>query len=151
MSTENYNRIDNAKYLFLTQITEPDENVLEFEVSLGEISKNDQEVKIGNSTIGPVREVRINEEQNFRIVFNSYISYTVINESYAAPDNDKYDGKSIRVYKNSRFLKYINADTIATPEYPGTFKHYSFLCENHIINIATQSEPEIIKTTHNKK
>ncbi|MCK7589990.1 hypothetical protein M0G43_05335 [Subsaxibacter sp. CAU 1640] len=140
------NEIASAKYGFITNIREPEEYVLEFHLEIAQISDNDEDVIIGNQNIGPARRIYVDEKSpKFKIRFNNYIGYSTINESYARQLEGEFTGINPRIYTESNFLYYIKKDSFASKDYPGEFKHYAFLSDNLIMNIASQTEPEIIK------
>jgi len=80
---------------------------------------------------------------HYEVVFDDYITYSIINESYANKTEGTYEGRSVRVYTKSVFLDYISQVTFATFDYPGEFKHYEICCCNHIIDIASTQPPQI--------
>jgi hypothetical protein len=137
--------IKPAKYYFITEIKEPEDNSLEFKLICGIVSKKEQVVSVGNQNLGPVRPILMNEDYKYKITFDSYIGYSVLDESYADKLGDDFTGHNPRIYSNSNFLDYIKTDTFATKDYPGEFKHYAFLSENHVLNVVAESEPEIEK------
>ena len=137
--------IESAKYHFITGINEPEDNSLEFELICGMVSENEEKVFIGNKNIGPARRILTDKNNRYKIRFESYIGYTVLDESYADKLGEKFTGFNPRIYSDSNFLNYIKEDTFASIDYPGEFKHYAFLSENHIVNVASESEPEFEK------
>ena len=137
--------IESAKYFFITGINEPENNSLEFELICGIVSEKEEDVFVGNKNLGPARPILMNEDYKYKIKFDSYIGYSVLDESYAEQLGDNFTGHNPRIYSSSNFLDYIKTDTFATKDYPGEFKHYAFLSENHVLNIASESEPEIEK------
>lgn len=138
-----YSKIDENRNLFLTKIFEPEENSLTFHVSLGEVLPYTKH-EINGIEFEAGQIIHHEQSEKFKITFPSYIAYCVLNESY---DHIKgqFTGNSIRVYSSSNFLKYIEADTIASSHYPGEFKHYVFSCENHLINVVSTAEPIILE------
>lgn len=142
----NYERLDGGKYIFITNIFEPQENELALELSTGIVGDLEKSHKILGVEIGPSREIYHNKNSDrFRVNFESYIAYSVINESYESLGGSDYIGKNIRIYNKSNFLDYIKADTFATSDYPGEFKHYAFLSLRHIVNVVSTVEPNIQK------
>ncbi|NKI24401.1 hypothetical protein HFN20_24935 [Paenibacillus dendritiformis] len=77
--------------------------------------------------------------------FESYIGYSVINESFTSWDEyERFEGKkTFRIYSKSRFLDYISNATFAIQEYPGPYLHYGIVCLDHIVNVVTISEPKV--------
>ena len=142
----NYERINSERNIFLTKIFEPEENSLEFELTMGIVGELEKSHKILGVDIGPSRPVYHNENSEiFKITFDQYIAYSVINESYESLGGTEYVGEKIRTYKKSYFLDYVKADTFATSDYPGEFKHYAFITLNHIVNVVSTVEPKIEK------
>ncbi|MDY2588513.1 hypothetical protein [Winogradskyella aquimaris] len=110
---------------------------------VGELEKSH---KILGVDIGPSRAVYHNENSEiFKITFDRYIAYSVINESYESLGGTEYVGEKIRTYNKSNFLDYVKADTFASADYPGEFKHYAFISLNHIVNVVSTVEPKIEK------
>ena len=142
----NYERINNERNIFLTKIFEPEENSLEFELTMGIVGELEKNHKILGVDNGPSRPVYHNENSEiFKITFDQYIAYSVINESYESLGGTDYVGKKIRTYKTSNFLDYVKADTFASSDYPGEFKHYTFISLNHIVNVVSTVDPKIEK------
>ena len=142
----NYDKLNTAQHLFLTKIIEPEENTLEFELTLGIVEKTEKNLLIEGVNLGPVRPISYNESSSvFRIVFESYIAYAVINESYENIGESECNGNKIQTHTKSNFMDYVKADTFATDDYPGTFKHYMFITLRHIVNIVSTVEPKIEK------
>src|SRR5437016_11627467 len=138
-------QIDSHKYLYLTQINEPEDNVLRLVIEEARVDRGTDDIKIGETTIteyGPI----VSDEDCFayELIFASYIAYSVRNESYTVWDeSEKWTGQVFRVYSKSYFLDYIRASTIASEDYPGPYTHYEVVCLNHIIDIASVQEPKI--------
>ena len=142
----NYERINTEQNIFLTNIFEPEENSLEFELAMGIVGELEKSHKILGVEIGPSRPVYHNENSElFKVTFDRYIAYSVINESYESLGGTEYVGEKIRTYTDSNFLDYVKADTFATSEYPGKFKHYAFISFRHIVNVVSTVEPKIEK------
>ena len=141
-----YDRINSERNIFLTKIFEPEENSLEFELTMGIVGKLEKSHKILGVDIGPSQPVYHNENSEiFKIIFERYIAYSVINESYESLGGTEYIGEKIRTYNKSNFLDYVKADTFASADYPGEFKHYAFISLNHIVNVISTVEPKIEK------
>lgn len=142
----NYDRINTAQHLFLTKIFEPEENTLEFELTMGIVEESEKNLLIQGVDLGLYSPISYNESSDvFKVVFDSYIAYSVINESYENIGETECIGKKIRIYTESNFLDYVKADTFATDDYPREFKHYMFITLNHIVNIVSTVEPKIEK------
>lgn len=141
-----YDIINEAKNIFVTRIYEPDENILEFELTIGRTGGLEDGPIINNVNLGPTRQIFYEDLSDvYRVKFPYYIAYSVLNESYEQLGGSVYTGTKIRIYTESHFLNYVRKDTFATANYPGEFKHYAFITLNHIINVASTVEPDIEK------
>lgn len=132
-------------YLFLKSMEEPGEGALRLVVEVGGASADAKNVVVGDSTISGAHQISADESTpEYEIVFASYIAYAVRNESYASQDKQEvWQCKSFRVYSKSRFLDFVRSATFATAEYPGPFAHYSLVCQEHVVDIASTSHPEV--------
>lgn len=132
--------INTAKNIFITKIFEPEENSLEFELVIGKVTEKGV---FGKNNGSEHRQIYFDETCiRYKVYFETYISYAVLNESFEKLDGI-FTGDKIRIYSESNFLNYLKADTFASSEYPGEFNHYAFISLNHIINIAAEEKPTI--------
>ena len=140
-----FDEINSQKNIFITNLFEPDENELEFELTIGRVSNSKEEIIINWIDLSSSKIFYDKESPKYKVFFETYIAYTVINESYENGDGKDFTGNKIRIYKNSNFLDYLKKATFATLDYPGDFKHYCFVSLTHTINVASLNEPKIIK------
>lgn len=138
-----------------------------FLLSLCDGGDNELSVRIAPSYAGELREIGADEEPNaalrglisasrpllpdkkrvYEIVFERYIIYRVGNESFVSGDpNDMYTGKFLRIYEKSFLLDNIgalsDAQTLDSGEYyPGKWRHYEIVTQNHIISVISHNEP----------
>lgn len=95
------------------------------------------------------RPLLVSEEREYTITFENYIIYQVGNESYCSGSpNDKYSGRSLRIYESSALLNRLGEFTDAQlledgSPYPGKWTHYGIVTQNHIIDIISLSEPNV--------
>lgn len=127
----NYRDIMKWKNLiYLNELTEPEENSLRILINICSID-SPFEVEKDSSTI--------------QLDFESYISYSIINESFT--EIDKYEiseGERFRIFTKSRYLDFVKISTIAEDIFPNDpFIHYCIPCLNHIIDIISFEEPKI--------
>lgn len=131
--------------IFLLNIEESIENSnLIIYIAEGMISDVETDLIIGEINIGG-RDVEVtNDSAIYRVEFDDYIAYSVLNESYTVWDEyGEWEGHKFRVYAKSYFLEYIQKDTIASNDYPGPYVHYMILTEDHILNVVSCSPPII--------
>jgi hypothetical protein len=138
-------QINRHTYLLLAEIGEPNDNVLRLVIEEARASDLVEDVVIGDVTIPDTRAI-ISDDLCFayEIIFGSYVSYSVRNESYTPEDrSEEFTGRLFRSYTRSRFRDYVSVATFATDDYPGKLIHYEVVCENHIVDIVSIEEPEI--------
>jgi hypothetical protein len=138
-------QLDKCKYLFLREIREPEENSLLLIIDEARAIDTLEDLKIGDVTIRDTRRVEYDAScRRFELIWDSYVSYSVTNESYAnADDPQTYVGSRVRRYSTSAFLEYVRQATFATHEYPGPYQHVAIICENHVVDIASVEEPQV--------
>ena len=80
-------QIDRHEYLYLTEIGEPEDNVLRLVIEEVRASGEPEDMKIGDVTLSGARSI-ISDEHCFayEVVFGSYVAYSVRNESYVGQD-----------------------------------------------------------------
>ena len=139
--------IDACNTLFLFSIAERDQNTLAIVLDEGIASPAAQVLPVAGETIKNVHAVEVTPvARRFEFYWDSYISYTVRNESYAKRHKwEVSSGGKFLIFSKSAFLDYIVAATIAQQDFPGPFVHYSILCANHIIDVASQGPPTVRK------
>ena len=86
-----------------------------------------------------------------QLEFESYISYSVIDEcfSYSIDNSEISKGELFRLYTKSRYLDFIK---IATNEREDlcpseNYIHYQFPCLNHTIDVISCEEPKVTVVT----
>jgi hypothetical protein len=137
-------RINSHRYLFLTEISEPEDNALRLIVTEGRLGEEVTEGLEGLGRIAEGSRAIVADEQSARyeILFEHYIAYAVLNESITVWDDEQtFEGKLFRVYSESKFLTYVASGTIANNDYPGPFRHYGIACQNHVVEVASTQPP----------
>ncbi len=143
---KHFEEINNVSDVLATDFFEPEENSIQFTLIIGLKSEKPEDVFIDGKKISQPYRIYFDGENNkYRVYFETYICYSIINESYEQLGGKSFIGDKIRIYTDSNFLNYVKADTFASPVYPGEFKHYAFVTGNHIINVASVEEPTIEK------
>jgi len=139
-----FSAINACKYLYLKEICEPEDNSLR--LLLAEAVDGDELKAIGSTGLSGRAMQVTNESRVFAIYFDSYIGYSVIDESLALPDDSEiFEGRLFCVYSKSNYLNYLLKAAVATSEHPGPFAHYGFNCLNHVVNVVSADEPQIKK------
>jgi hypothetical protein len=151
-----YKDLMELKDVFFFGLKEPEVNELKLYFSKSKISDTPERLIIGEKDFGD--SYSINTDNNSPIIqihFQSYIAYSVRNESFTVWDDyEEFEGKIFRIYKKSRYLDFVSVGTFATEEFPGPFKHYGISCLDHIVDIVTISEPfvtEVETPSSNRK
>jgi hypothetical protein len=140
-----FGELDDFQYLFLLEITESRDNVLSLTVQEGSPLGDPISVNVAGVDLGPAMRIGSTDQSRiFKIVWTQYVGYSVINESYALPDDSEVSsGGHFRLYSKSRFLDYVARATFACGEYPGPLRHWWVATENQIINVVSVKDPEI--------
>lgn len=144
--------INSCEYTYLAEISEPSSNELLLvieETTVGEeITQERLEAEspeIQGLLSGCRQIVHSASCRSFKLVWNSYVSYHVRNESYATnePFPSNRDGRTIIKRTQSHYLTYIHQSTIANNDYPGPLIHWTIFSLDHIIDIVSTEEPII--------
>ena len=139
--------LDSCGYLYLEELSEPHANGLRLVLSEGIVADRAETLTVGEVEIPRVRPVEVTDPSRwFEVVWDTYISYSVRNESYCSWDKEeKWTGNAFRVYSKSKFLEFVSTGTFASDAYPGPFVHYEILCSDHIIDVASEHPPTICR------
>lgn len=143
---ELFAEVNSCQYLFLREIAEPVENRLRVVVEEASAQPEVVPIEIAGTIIEGGHPVRSNEtSRTFEILWDSYVAYSVIDESFATPDNtEKSDiGPHCQVYSESRFVEYVSRATWANREHPGPFNHVRIACENHVVDVVSVGAPRV--------
>jgi hypothetical protein len=138
-------QIDKHKWLYLTAIGEPEDNVLRLVIEEARSDENPQTTKIGSLDLGETSGI-VSDARCFayELVFGRYVAYSVRDESFTQVDEEEvHTGRLACVYSKSKFLDYVRSSTFASDEYPGPITHYGFNCLNHIVDVAALGKPTI--------
>lgn len=148
-------QIGNHRYLFLSEISEPEENSLRLVIEEGRLGKpitekdldkpTDEVEETINSILSGGFPVDTNEDCfAYEIIFETYIAYSVRNESFCEWNEEEiFTGKLFRKYSKSLYLDYIKVSTFASKDFTGEFSHYGIIAAHHNIDIASEVEPKI--------
>ncbi|AXN41915.1 hypothetical protein [Peribacillus butanolivorans] len=117
-------------YIYLEKIIEPKENSLR--------------LLINRSTINT-------DLPMVQLEFESYISYSVIDEcfSYSIDNSEISKGELFRIYIKSRYLDFIKITTNEREDLcpSENYIHYQFPCLNHTIDVISCEEPKVTVVT----
>lgn len=138
--------IELKGYIYLHSILEPETNSLQVFIERCKVSKRSMDIKIDEHHLRETFPIEVDEDLPIlQIDFDSYVAYSVINESFTVLDDyEIFEGHSFRIFKKSRYLDFINKGTIATDVFPDdTYVHYEIASLNHIIDVISYDEPKI--------
>ncbi len=142
-----YGDLMNQKgYTYLHSLIEPETNSLRIFIDRCKVSRQGEDTEIGKQIIRDTPPIEFDEELPIvQLDFNSYISYSIINESFTVLDDyEIFDGNSFRIFKKSRYLDFINKGTIVKDVFPEEQPvHYEIACLDHIIDIISFDEPMV--------
>lgn len=87
--------------------------------------------------------IDVNENRHWLVRFESYIGYSVINESFDGGDRaTSKRHESVVTADDSDWLDYLKKSTFAFQIMDG-IRHYQIRCLDHIINVAADEPPFI--------
>ncbi len=137
--------INACSCLFLSEIQELDYNGLRLVVTEGLPTGEVGPLQVGDAVISGCTRIEVTEEsRTFELIWNRYVAYSFLNESFASVDDEeRYEGNRFRVYAKSRFIDYVLRASFACADYPGPTQHYAVVCENHVVNIISVVQPTI--------
>jgi hypothetical protein len=106
---------------------------------------------IVENILGPRSPIMPDESSaRFTLVFENYLAFSIINESYAQGDGERSaeapagkTAKRIDTYAKSHFRDYVSAVTFATDAFPGPQRHFEISCLDHILNVICRDNPTI--------
>jgi hypothetical protein len=137
-------QINQHKYLFLVEISEPDEYVLRLVIEEAKPSGEPEDVAVADTILSGTPITSDEACFAYEVVFGSYVAYSVRNESYTSWDeSEQWLGHLFRAYSKSHFLDYVRVATFASDDFPGKLFHYEIVCLNHVIDIVSIEGAEI--------
>ena len=141
--------LNEARYLFLRDISEPEENSLRLVVEEAiadhtqNISTTDPASPFAEILKGASQVKAVEGCRRFELQWRRYVAYLVTEESVGSGGNyedEVYTGKLFREYTKSHFLDLLARDT------GGHFEpilHYKLICQNHLIDVAAYGPLEV--------
>jgi hypothetical protein len=138
--------MDFKGYIYLHSLLEPETNSLRVFIERCKVSKQSEDIKNGENFVRDAFPIEVDEDLPIlQIDFDSYVAYTVTNESFTVLDDyEIFEGHSFRIFKKSRYLDFINKGTIATDIFTeDTYVHYELASLDHIIDVISYDEPKI--------
>ena len=149
--------VNQAKYLYLREISEPQENSFRL---VEEAVENGYETGSARDPASPFFEIlkdarpieSTDKSKSFELHWNQYVAYLVTDEvvgSGGDHEDEIYTGKLVRVYTKSHFLDHLSRDTDGHIE---PILHYKVVCLNHLIDVASYRPPEarLLNTSQSK-
>jgi hypothetical protein len=142
-----YRDLMNHKgYIYYHSLIEPSTNSLRIFVDRCKVSQQVEDIEIGKHIIIEGHSIEIDEALPIvQLVFDSYVSYSIINESFTVLDEfETFEGNSFRIFKKSRYLDFISKGTIVNDVFPEEQPvHYEIACLDHIIDVISFDEPMV--------
>lgn len=144
-----YRDLMNQKgYIYFHSLIEPETNSLRIFVDRSKVSQQGKDIEVGKHIIRDVHPIEVDEELAIlQLDFNSYVAYSIINESFTVLDDyEIFEGNSFRIFKKSRYLDFINKGTIVNDVFPEEqLVHYEIACLDHIIDVISFDKPIVTK------
>lgn len=143
--------VNTEKYIYLDKLEETENGLVIDIMGTTASALNEQDIastaeEFGEDVAELVKNsssIDPNEHRRWRLVFETYISYAVINESYDNGDRGTRDDHNcVCTATDSDWLDYVKASTFAFQIING-IRHYQIRCLDHIINVAADEPPFI--------
>ena len=142
---EYFEELNDCRYVFLEELSEPETNVLRIRVAEGRPSKVAVPIEVAGQSLGNGFPVEIDSTSaRYELVWNSYVLYQITNESFGRREisQDGSLGHAASVYRSSSVLNYVVCSSNASDEYPGKLVHFRVVCEHHIVDVISTDRPE---------
>jgi len=143
--------IEDCEWIFLREIGEPSDNVLRLVIEEAKADDPPEDIEIlPGKVIRGTRAVESDAScRAFELVWSSYVSYSVRNESFCTIDREElWEGRLLCLYSRSHFLDYVARATIASSDYPGPLRHWGVNCLNHIVDVVAVDDPQVREIKH---
>jgi hypothetical protein len=144
--------VNIEKYIYLDRLDETEDGLVIEIMGTTTSPLNEQDIastaeEFGEDVAELVKRsssIDPNEDRRWRLVFENYISYAVINESYDNGDRaTRDDNNCVCTADDSDWLDYVKISTFAHQIFDD-IKHYQICCLDHIINVAAYAPPAVI-------
>ncbi|MEH6443928.1 MAG: hypothetical protein V7784_08520 [Oceanospirillaceae bacterium] len=139
-----FEQINQHECIYLSNIGEPEENCLRLVIEEGSFSDNEKPM---DPFMREVLGLPASDEANnciYEIIFNNYICYAVLNESYAmTAQNKEHQAEILSLHAQSNYLDYVKQQNQIETAPSGNLIHCKLKCLNHIIDIVTFEKPNI--------
>jgi hypothetical protein len=144
-----FDEINACQYLFLRDLLERDRNSLTAIVEEARAASEPGTVQVGAIKFSDARRITSEDGyRKFRLHWDSYVAYSVTNESFGTSiQRETFEGSLLRRYLRSRYLDFVRNTTIASDDYPGKLVHVGLLCQDHIVDVISVAPPEITRFT----
>jgi hypothetical protein len=130
------------RYFYLEEIGELDGNTLRLVVQ--EAVAQGTETDIPETALTGRAIVPVSTARPLELVWENYIAYAVRNESYAIPVEGQPPLESMLSEQfKSAFLTFVAHSTLATAEYPGSYRHWELVCLDHVVDVASTMAPVV--------
>jgi hypothetical protein len=147
ISRDLFVEIDSCKYLYLREISEPRDNEIRLVIEEASVGSERTSVKIGDTELTDLRPIQSTDQSRlFEIVWKKYVAYSVLNESFALPNEREgvIAGSLVEICSTSRFLDYVSKATWASNEFPGPLDHIRINCLNHTVDVVSVDPPRYV-------
>ena len=146
-----FERINDAKHLFLRSMKESGINQLELvfeeaivnEAERGKIQSTSVPASLHFLLEGAAPIESIDSCLAFRLYWKRYTAFLVTEECVAGGGQfteEVYEGHLLRIYSKSHFLDHLARDTGG---HTAPLIHYKMISENHVVDVVSEIRPEI--------
>lgn len=141
-----HDEIDDCRWIYLRELVEPEENVLRLVIEEAKVSGPPEDIEVlPGKVISGTRAIESDAScRVFELVWPTYVSYCVRNESFCTQDKEEvWEGRLFCLHSKSHFLDFVARATFACADYPGPLRHWGINCLNHIIDVVSVCEPQV--------
>jgi hypothetical protein len=132
--------------VFLESLHEPEDNALLLKIAEAkEIAAEKHDLIIGSHTLSDLTPIRVTpDSRRFQLFWESYVAYSVRNESFALADKNDPEFRGVFVERStSTYLRFIEETTFATSVFQKPMRHWQVNCQNHCIDVVSFDEPSV--------
>jgi hypothetical protein len=143
-----FEELSNYRYLFLKELGEPGRHVFRIRVIEGKVSQTTVPIEIAGKSFGEGYPVNIEADSaEYELTWKSYVLYQITNEIFWRPEpsTDGIVGKSASVYRSSTLLDFATRGTASSGDFYGKLLHFRIACEDHIVDVISEVQPECRK------
>jgi hypothetical protein len=135
---------DGLLNLFVTEIGEPEQNMLRIVVAEG-VRSPIAKLEIEGMDFGPGHSIDVTTDSRlFELSWAEYVAYAVRNERFWKPElGQPTMANHLEQRYDSAFLKFVFQTTFADDGFPGPLQHWTLNTHTHCVDVVSVNPPRI--------